>query len=237
LDQNKFQGNFHNASLPERISNRILELIRSGELQPGDKLPPERDLAEIMQVSRASLRESIRSLATMNVVEMRQGSGTYISSLKPELLVEKLELVFSVNDSTFLDLVQARMAIEPQLVRLVTEQAADDQLQLLQDVMDKSEACVNDTPYEFPALDTAFHVSIAEIAGNATLLHFLRAITRLTLASSRRTATDLDSIRTAHQQHSAIHKAICDRDADRASDLMYRHLQGVEAKIKALRDS
>lgn len=236
MDQNKFQGTFHNTSLPERISDRILDLIRSGELKPGEKLPPERNLAEIMQVSRASLRESIRSLATMNVLEMRQGSGTYVTSLEPELLVEKLELVFSVNDSTFLDLVQARMTIEPQLARLAAERATDAQLGALTEIMQQTETCVKETPHEFPTFDIGFHVAVAEAAGNVTLLHFLRATVRLTFESSRRTATDIESIHKAHNQHLKIYQAIIDRNADLAGQLMREHLEGVEEKIKSLYD-
>ncbi len=234
MDDEKFQGEFFNISLPDKISERILDLIRSRELKPGDKLPPERDLADIMNVGRSSIRESIRSLAAMNVLEMRQGSGTYVSSLEPELLVEKLELVFSVNDSTFLDVIQARKTLEPQLALLAAQRINETQLQTIAKIMDQTRKCVATTPLDFPTHDVAFHVAIAEAAGNATLLNFVRAITRLSLASSRRTATDIDAIRAAFEQHEVVYKAIREREPEQARDFMTYHLIDVEAKMVSL---
>jgi GntR family transcriptional repressor for pyruvate dehydrogenase complex len=232
-----FQGQFHSESVPDRITARILRLIRDKQLNPGDQLPPERDLARIMQVSRASLRESIRSLAMLNVLEMRHGSGTYVSSLKPELLVEKLELVFSVNDSTFLDLIQARQVVEPGLAMLAALRVNPTYTQVLHDIMARSRDCMEKNPTDFPALDIEFHVYIAEMANNATLKRFLRSVTRLSIASSQRTATDVDSIRQAIEDHERITDAILSSDPSGASAAMLVHLRGVEDKIRKLVDS
>lgn len=236
-NDDKFSGEFHSVSVPDRITDRILHLIRTKKLNPGDQLPPERDLAEIMQVSRASLRESIRSLAMVNILEMRQGSGTFVSSLKPELLVEKLEIVFSVNDSTFLDLIKARQVVEPGLAMLAAQNLTDSHADLLRDILARSWKCLEHDPQQFPALDVEFHVSIAEIANNATLKQFLRSVTRLSVASSQRTATDTTSISSAIGQHETITEAILSRDPSAASAAMLVHLRGVERKIKTLSDT
>ena len=83
-------------AIAEEIIARLLGLIRDRQLQPGDKLPPERELAAMLGVSRPSLREALRALSVMNVLEMRQGDGTYVSSLEPDLLVEHLGFVLSI---------------------------------------------------------------------------------------------------------------------------------------------
>src|SRR5450759_795463 len=93
-------GTFERNSLSEQIADRILQMIKDRQLHPGDMLPPERELAEMMGVSRASLREALRALSIMNIINNRQGSGTYITSLHPEHLVEQLEVVFALDDST-----------------------------------------------------------------------------------------------------------------------------------------
>ena len=83
------------STLPEEIADRLLDLIRAESLRPGDKLPAERDLAAMMHVSRPVLREALRALAIMKVVEIRQGAGTYITALEPQQLVSHLDFVFS----------------------------------------------------------------------------------------------------------------------------------------------
>ncbi|MCB0176501.1 MAG: FadR family transcriptional regulator, partial [Anaerolineae bacterium] len=94
------------------IARRLMTLLKEKQLKPGDKLPPERELAAMMQVSRPSLREGLRALSMMNVLEIRQGDGTYVTSLDPELLVEQLSLVLALDDSTLLQLFEARKILE-----------------------------------------------------------------------------------------------------------------------------
>ena len=115
-------GVFERDGLPERIAARLISLIGERQLRPGDKLPPERDLAATMQVSRPSLREALRALAMLNIVEIRQGSGTYVSSLKPEVLIEHLDFVFALDDSTFTELLEARQMLEPGLAAAAATQ-------------------------------------------------------------------------------------------------------------------
>lgn len=93
--------------LSEKIANRLLTLIKEKQLRPGDCLPPERELAQMMKVSRPSLREALRALQLMNIIKNRQGSGNYITALEPAKLVEHLDIVFALDNSTYQDL-QAR---------------------------------------------------------------------------------------------------------------------------------
>ena len=105
-------GTLEKEVLPDKIVDRLLTLIKDRQLEPGDRLPPERELAVTMGVSRPSLRAALRALAVMNVIEIRQGSGAYITALEPQQLMAHLDFVFSLNDSTFLQLFDARRIIE-----------------------------------------------------------------------------------------------------------------------------
>ncbi len=106
------------STLPEEIAARLLDLIRARQLRPGDKLPAERSLAAMMEVSRPVLREALRALAIMNVVDIRQGAGTFITALEPQQLVSHLDLVFSKDTVVLEQVVEARMVVEVGNARL-----------------------------------------------------------------------------------------------------------------------
>ncbi|MEZ4768608.1 MAG: GntR family transcriptional regulator [Caldilineales bacterium] len=109
------------SAIAEEISARLLTLIQEKQLKPGDKLPPERELAATMQVSRPSLREALRALALMNVLEIRQGDGAYVTSLEPDLLVEHLDFVISLDDSTIHHLFEVRRILETGIAQLAAQ--------------------------------------------------------------------------------------------------------------------
>ena len=186
----------HNADLwrvragraPERIAARLISLIGDRQLRPGDKLPPERDLAATMQVSRPSLREALRALAMLNIVEIRQGSGTYVSSLKPEVLIEHLDFVFALDDSTFTELLEARQMLEPGLAAAAATRATDEELAQLRACVSRAAAHVDD-PEVFLTADLELHQIISAAARNQITARIMDSLTRLGVASRRRTAT------------------------------------------------
>jgi GntR family transcriptional regulator, transcriptional repressor for pyruvate dehydrogenase complex len=234
---NRFQGTVHREVISDQITERILSLIRQRHLQPGDKLPPERDLAASLGVSRATLRESLRSLAIMNVVELRHGSGTYVTSLEPNLLVENFALVFSLTDNSFLQLIEARKVIEPGATALAARNINDEESLQLEQILKKSWECLQTHPADFPELDIEFHVKIAEFSGNALLARIMQALTRMSIASSQRTAsTDVGystrRIERAIRMHEDIFDAIKVRDADLAQEQMLLHLNSVEDTLR-----
>jgi GntR family transcriptional regulator, transcriptional repressor for pyruvate dehydrogenase complex len=93
------------------IVQKLLELIRVRSLKPGDKLPPERELSELMKVSRPSLREALKSLEMMSIINIRQGSGAFVNKLEPESVVEHLDIVFTLDDTLYHDLFKARRVL------------------------------------------------------------------------------------------------------------------------------
>jgi GntR family transcriptional regulator, transcriptional repressor for pyruvate dehydrogenase complex len=233
----RFQGTVHREAISDQITERILSLIRQRHLQPGDKLPPERDLAASLGVSRATLRESLRSLAIMNVVELKHGSGTYVTSLEPTLLVENFALVFSLTHNSFLQLIEARKVIEPGATALAAEHSSDEEIAHLEHILKRSRDCLQSNPEGFPELDIEFHVKIAEYSSNALLSRIMQALTRMSIASSQRTAsTDIGystrRIERAIRMHQDILDAIKQRDPELARQHMLGHLTSVEETLR-----
>ncbi len=224
-------GVFARDMLPERIAARLVSLIAERQLRPGDKLPPERDLAATMQVSRPSLREALRALAMLNIVEIRQGSGTYVTSLKPEVLIEHLEFVFSVDDATFAELLEARLMLEPGLAAAAATRATDEELAQLRACVNRAAAHVDD-PEAFLAADLELHQLISAAARNQIIARVMDSLTRLGMASRRRTVI-LPGVRaqTLHD-HQAIVEALLRRDSEAAANIMRQHLEDIRSNLR-----
>lgn len=224
------------ALLAEEITSSILSLIKERELSSGDKLPPERELAVMLNVSRPSLREALRALSAMNIIEMRQGDGTYIASLEPQRLVEHLEFVFSLDDSTFIQLFEARKIVEVGIVSLAAQRITDEQIFALEESLHRAEDSLEDTE-SFLAADLALHKTITEAAGNPILERFMVSISQLGLASRSRTVIIPGITAETLADHKAIVAALKQRDADAASRAMLVHLNHVERRLSALADT
>src|SRR5215210_7510891 len=113
-------------ALPDQIAARLIGLITERRLRPGDRLPPERELAATMGVSRSSLREALRALAMLGVTEMRHGDGTYLTSLEPGALMRPVGLVLALSESGVQELFEARKLVEPGLAALAAERIGDE---------------------------------------------------------------------------------------------------------------
>ncbi len=218
------------SALAEEISAKLLDLIKEKQLRPGDKLPPERELATMMKVSRPSLREALRALSIMNVVEIRQGNGTYVTSLDPQLLVEHLDFVFSLDDSTFLQLLEARRIVEVGLVGLAAERISDEQIAELDIFLAQSVESARDSQAALEA-DLVLHAHITEAAANPILARFMASISQLGLASRRRTIEIPGVAEQAAQDHRAIVAALKARDPEAARRAMLAHLDNIDRRL------
>lgn len=226
-------GTFKKSSISEDIVANLLSLIRERELRPGDKLPPERELAAMMQVSRPSLREALRALAIMNIIEIRQGDGTYVTSLEPELLMEHLDFVFALTDATFLQLFEARRILEPGIVAMAAERITDEEIASLEACISRSIELVDDHA-AFAEADLEMHELIAKAARNTILERFMASLTQLGKVSRRRTVALPGVTRQSVQDHIAIAAALKQRDPAAARAAMLQHLQHVEKELKHL---
>jgi GntR family transcriptional repressor for pyruvate dehydrogenase complex len=220
------------STLPEEIANRLLELIKAERLRPGDKLPAERSLAAEMQVSRPVLREALRALAIMKVVEIRQGSGTYITSLEPQQLVSHLDFVFSKDTVALAKVLEARRVLEVGNVRLAAVRIDPDQVERLEAILGEMRAAVDDAD-RFSTLDIAFHDAVSEAAGNFLLAQFMRIINTLAKVSRERTGASRVVRERALRDHEPLVGALRAGDPDAAARAMLAHLDHVEHALEA----
>lgn len=210
---------FYRPSLSEQISKKILELIRENQLKPGDRLPPERKLAETLSVSRTSLREALRALSMMRILEIRQGDGTYITSLEPELLVENLEVIFSLNPTTVIEVFEFEMLFEPMVARLAAKKASKDDVDFLEKTFKK---VINNKENLDKFLDhlIAIRIRLHEISGNSLVIQMDKVISNILDISSKKHGAIVGvSEKALKKLESSIH-AIRNRNEEMAFTFM-----------------
>ncbi len=218
------------STLPDEIAARLLDLIRAESLRPGDKLPAERELAAMMHVSRPVLREALRALSIMNVVEIRQGAGTYITALEPQQLISHLDFVLSKDPVALAQVIETRRVVEVGNVRLAAVRITPAQVAHLEALLAELHGAVADAD-RFSTLDIEFHDAVCEAAGNFLLVQFMRIINTLGKVSRERTGASRATRERALGDHEAILAALRAADPDGAASAMTTHLDHVEAAL------
>src|SRR4051794_10443953 len=162
-------------ALTDEAIERIKKMIVSGELRPGDRLPKEADLAERLGLSRNSLREAIRALSLIRVLDVRHGDGTYVTSLQPEVLLDTVGFIIDFHrDDSVLHLLEVRRILEPAATGLAAQRMTDDQLAELGLLVDSNDAATDLD--DLIATDLAFHRQIAVGAGNPALASLIESL-------------------------------------------------------------
>jgi GntR family transcriptional regulator, transcriptional repressor for pyruvate dehydrogenase complex len=210
-----------------RVTARLLADIKmmmlTGELPPGAKLPPERELAKKFGVNRGSLRQVLKVLEIMGVITQRVGDGTYLNASGETILNEPLDFMIVLDDLTHHELFETRLIVEPELAKRAAERATPADLAALRKAIDDMEN--GKTMKERLDADIAFHESIFRTAGNRICHLLFRVIHRTLLTSMDRLhgIVDRDQPLAAHK---AIYKAIAARNPDAARRHMQLHLTG-----------
>jgi GntR family transcriptional repressor for pyruvate dehydrogenase complex len=217
-------------SVSLQAADAIKSLIVSGELGSGDALPPERDLAVMLGISRPSVREAIRVLTAMNVVEPRHGGGTYVTSLHPRLLARPINFLLQIEPRTFMHLFEVRQVLEVAAARLAAPKMTDELVDELADLAAAAASALK-RPERYLELDFDLHTRIIEATGNPIYLSLYESIADLLLESRRRTAR-IPAVRDrAHDDHLAIVAALRARDPERAAHAMQDHLEGMRSVL------
>ena len=211
----------------------VKRMIASGELRAGDRLPIEKELAARWGVSRGSLREAVRSLAALGVLETRQGDGTYVTQLDPGSLLRPLEFWAGLQEATqAVDLLAVRRVLETESAGLAAVRLSDEDLDELDRILSGIEEGLSTGelgPESFIDADAEFHRRIAQASGNPALAALIDSLMTRTLRGRLwRAITESDSVGEAHADHRAILAALRTRDAERARIRMAAHLLGVE---------
>jgi GntR family transcriptional repressor for pyruvate dehydrogenase complex len=212
------------SSVSLQAAEAIKSLIVAGELGSGDALPPERDLAVMLGISRPSVREAIRVLTAMNVLEPRHGGGTYVTSLDPRLLARPINFLLQIEPSSFLDLFEVRQVLEVAAARLAAPKMTDEMVSSLEELADAAAAALRQ-PARYSELDFELHTKVIEATGNPIYLSLYESISDLMLEIRRRTAR-VPAVRNQdHEDHVVIVAALRARDADVAGQAMHDHLE------------
>ncbi|MFD5086827.1 FadR/GntR family transcriptional regulator [Kitasatospora sp. NPDC058201] len=222
-------------SLTDRAIEEIRELIRTGALPPGSKLPPEPVLAVQLGLSRNLAREAVKALAVARVLEVRRGDGTYVTSLQPSVLLEGLggavELLQS--DSVALrDLVEVRRLLEPVATALAATRISDEQLAEVKGHLDAMREARDDVA-RLNVHDAAFHRAVVAATGNETLLTLLESISGRTLrARVLRGFADVRAAGRTLAEHEAIFNALSVRDASLSEAAALLHVSSTEQWLR-----
>ena len=219
-----------------RILAHVLELIEAGRLKPGDRLPAERDLADQVGVSRASLRSGIRSLQAMGVVQARQGSGTYIVAGPPRLGEGPLRFLAALHGFTQDEMFEARTILEVGATGLAAANAGPEQMAAMADAVAGMFAAIED-PQEYLLRDVQFHRAVAAASGNPVLATLIDTLAQLVWETRRETVVHSTSLKDSAEMHRRIYRAIRARDIERARDEMAEHLEQARRAVASERRS
>ncbi|HXP93480.1 MAG TPA: FadR/GntR family transcriptional regulator [Candidatus Binatia bacterium] len=203
---------------PPRLTDvaigRIMDKIASGELAPGQRLPREQDLAGQLGLSRSSLREAVRALTLVRVLETRQGDGTYVTSLNSRLLLESVAFVTHLwGDSQMLEMWEVRRLLEPTAAALAAARMTSAEHLQLKACLDRFATASN--VEETMQADEAFHRYINQCSGNSVLESVIETMSVRTLRMRAwRKATDEAHRKAAYEEHVPIYDAIVARDPE-----------------------
>ena len=215
-------------AVTDEAIQKIREMITSGDLGPGDRLPPEKELSERLGLSRNSLREAVKALEVIRVLDVRRGDGTYVTSLEPRLLLEAMSFVVDLHtDRSVLEIFGVRRILEPAAAALAARQITPDTLSRLGDLIDATEA-VGGVEH-LVQHDLEFHQTIVEAAGNEYLSRLVESMSSGTVrARIWRGITQQGATDRTISEHRGILDALRRGDARLAEALMLTHIAGIE---------
>jgi GntR family transcriptional repressor for pyruvate dehydrogenase complex len=219
-------------ALTDEAILRIKQMILEGQLRPGDRLPREADLADALGLSRNSLREAVRALSLINILDVRRGDGTYVTSLDPDLLLDALTFVVDFHrDDSVLDFLRVRRILEPAAAAMAAQKVTHDALDEMQASIASSTA--ESTPEELLSLDIEFHRLVATASGNSVLASLIEGLSGPTnRARVWRGHTEIGAHERTVREHQAILDALKAGEPDLAHSAMVVHVAGVEAWLR-----
>ncbi len=218
------------------VINQVKALIKDGSLSPGDRLPPERELASMLTVSRASVRQAICALEALGFVDIRHGDGTYVAEdSSNDSVIESFSSLLIQEQLSPDEIMETRLLIEPSASRICSERATADNLTEIEDMLEKNRFARNEKK---PLLDMNrdFHLVIAEATGNRGIVRVMHEITQMMKQNMWPRLKGLsynrqDRIEEHLSQHVEIAEAIAARDGKRAENSMREHLETIEREM------
>ena len=222
-------------SSAETVAENLLELVRTGILKAGDRLPSENEMARAMQVSRPVVREALRGLSILGIVESRQGGRCHVTDLSPSRLVAPLQMVIALDEHNVDALYEARSCIECDLIGRCATVASETDVARLRELVAAGHELVDD-PTGFRVLDLEFHRFLMSIPGNPFLERAGLSLYQLGIEYRRVASATPGVVARSAREHAAIVEAIANRDVEGARAAMGAHLESITATtVEAMR--
>jgi GntR family transcriptional repressor for pyruvate dehydrogenase complex len=209
------------------VVEHIREQLQSGTLKAGDKLPPEREFAHALGVSRSSLRSGIGYLAAMGLLQVRHGVGAFISETPTQFGAASLPFLDALHGIEMSQLFEARRVLEGHLAELAAARSSERHLAQMAEELEEMDATVN-APQDYLIHDVRFHRIIAQAAGNSILAAIMESLTGALYAERSANAERTTDLKVTTAFHRAIYRAIRAGNARSAHAAMERHLQVAE---------
>jgi GntR family transcriptional repressor for pyruvate dehydrogenase complex len=219
-------------TLSEEVLRRLIEVLHEGHISPGDKLPPERELATMLGISRPAVREALRALSLLGIIDARPGRGTRVVESLDALPLEPVLVKLLLNRARLLDLMEMRKIFEPEVAALAAERASESARAAIQARFREHERLVQETDDVEADADAGqrFHLELARATGNSALSQLLFSLSDLIkemgkLIVSRKHGVSLE-------WHRAVMEAVLARDPAEAKRVMRDHLDEVEKELR-----
>ena len=210
-----------------QVVNHVRSLIENGTLQAGDKIPPEREFARSLKISRASLRTGIGYLAAMGVMKIRHGVGTFVADGPPDLGKSSLSLIGALHGFQTWQMFEARIILESALAALAAERGKEEHHAAMAEEVAEMFATL-ETPVDYLIHDVLFHRIIAQASANPILAAVMETVTSSMYDKRRKTVERATDLRESAEMHREIYRAIRGRRPEDARHLMEEHLRKAE---------
>lgn len=207
-----------------QVVEHVKGLIAKGEVHPGDRLPPERELARKLKISRSSLRAGIGFLSAMGVLKSRHGAGTFVSSGPPALDSSSLTVLGALHGFLPWQMFEARIVLESSIAALAAERATDEHIAELAEEVAEMYASLDD-PREYLIHDVRFHRTIARASGNPILGALMETITADLYRHRSKTVQNTLDLKESAEMHREIYRAIRSHNPAQARLTMEQHLK------------
>lgn len=218
-------------SVAEQVARRLLELIRSGNLRPGEQLPSERDLAAMMDVSQPSVREALRGLQILGVIRWTRRGTSYVSSLEIAEMLAPLQFLVTLNADNVETLYQARVFIDGGIGRMAATRISDEAVKRLRKVV-AIQATLTGDPIGFRVSDLEFHKIILDACANPFLDRIASSLYALGMEYRRVASETPGVIEQSVRDHLAIIEGLAARDPVRTGAAMEEHMRNVDRSTR-----
>jgi GntR family transcriptional repressor for pyruvate dehydrogenase complex len=229
-------GAMPSGSAVSAVAKRLLDHFTSGAIEPGTRLPPERQLAASLEVGRSAVREALAALEILGIVDVRPGSGTYLRGSASELLPQTLSWGMMLGEPRTRELIEVRGELEVYAARLAAERMTDEALDRLRTHLDAMERAIDDLA-AFVEADILFHLEIALSTDNRVLLDLLQSIRSLLRVWVDRALRDPGQARDALDEHTRVYEALRARDPEAAMAAMADHMGTAGRRLSGSIDS